>query len=79
MRQAAKTPSEFPSEVITLSKVEVSAAPAGGQAGPRLPLTGRHPAERRPCLPAAGGLSAGPRNLPDRSLQVPLIPLIQFI
>lgn len=44
-----------------------------------MPLTGWQPMGRWAYLSLAGGLSAGPVNLPDRSLQVPLIPLIQFI
>lgn len=51
----------------------------GGGRGGRFPLTGWQPTGHRAYLSLAAGLSAGPVNLPDRSLQVPLIPLIQFI
>lgn len=76
-------------DVITLSKVEVSAAPGenekrdqgrrgvGGVDG--FPLTGWQLMGHGAHLSLAAGLSAAPVNLPDRSLQVPLIPLIQFI
>lgn len=50
----------------------------GGRGG-RFPLTCWQPTGHQAYLSLAAGLSAGPVNLPDRSLQVPLIPLIQFI
>lgn len=50
-----------------------------GWEGWTFPLTGWQPTGHRGYLSLAAGLSAGPVNLPDRSLQVPLIPLIQFI
>lgn len=51
----------------------------GGGRGGQFPLTGWQPTGHQTYVSLAGGLSAGPVNLPDRSLQVPLIPLIQFI
>lgn len=51
----------------------------GGGRGGGFPLTGWQPTGHRVYLSLAAGLSAGPVNLPDSSLQVPLIPLIQFI
>lgn len=51
----------------------------GGGRGGWFSLTGWQPMGHRAYLSLAAGLSAGPVNLPDRSLQVPLIPLIQFI
>lgn len=51
----------------------------GGGRGGQFPLTGWQPTGHQAHAPLAGGLSAGLVNLPDRSLQVPLIPLIQFI
>ena len=50
----------------------------GGRGG-RFSFTGWQPTGHQAYLSLAAGLSAGPVNLPDRSLQVPLIPLIQFI
>lgn len=47
--------------------------------GRGLPLTGWQPAGHQAYLPITSSLSGGPVNLPDRSLQVPLILLIQFI
>jgi len=66
-------------DVITLSKVEVSAGKREEGGGGCFPLTGWQPAGHRVYLSLAAGLSAAPVNLPDSSLQVPLIPLIQFI
>lgn len=66
----------------------MSAAPGGNQRETRseavggvdvFPLTGWQPTGHQAYLSLAAGLSAGPVNLPDSSLQVPLIPLIQFI
>lgn len=51
----------------------------GGGRGGWFPLTGWQPTGHQAYLSLAAGLSAGPVNLPDRSLQVPLILLIQFI
>lgn len=51
----------------------------GGGRGVWIPLTVWQPTGHWAYLSLAAGLSAGPVNLPDRSLQVPLIPLIQFI
>lgn len=51
----------------------------GGGRGGRFLLTGWQPMGHQAYLSLAAGLSAGPVNLPDRSLQVPLIQLIQFI
>lgn len=66
-------------DVITLSKVEVSAGKREEGGGGYFPLTHWQPAGHRVYLSLAAGLSAAPVNLPDSSLQVPLIPLIQFI
>lgn len=50
-----------------------------GRRGGQFSFTGWQPTGQQAHLSGAAGLSAGPVNLPDRSLQVPLIPLIQFI
>lgn len=82
LQSAFTSSTRVKTDVITLSKVEVSAALGEKESETRgggIPLTGWQPTGPWAYLSLAGGLSAGPVNLPDRSLQVPLIPLIQFI